>query len=96
MATHDSAQDETSTTATGIEHGSTTNPRRAFSIREFCRQYSIGRTNAYQEIATGRLRAVKIGRRTRITHDDAEAWLAALPEFKKSKHSLTERRGNRS
>jgi excisionase family DNA binding protein len=54
---------------------------RAFSIPEFCRRYGIGRTNAYQEIATGRLRALKAGRRTLITHEAAEAWLASLPEL---------------
>lgn len=54
---------------------------RAFSIPEFCGRYGIGRTNAYQEIATGRLRAVKVGRRTLITQGDAEAWLASLPEL---------------
>jgi excisionase family DNA binding protein len=56
---------------------------RAFPVPEFCRRYGIGRTNAYQEIAAGRLRAVKVGRRTLITHDAAEAWLAALPELNK-------------
>jgi excisionase family DNA binding protein len=55
---------------------------RAFSIPEFCRRYGIGRTNAYQEIAAGRLRALKVGRRTLITQDAAESWLAALPELK--------------
>ena len=54
---------------------------RAFSIPEFCGRYGIGRTNAYQEIAAGRLRAVKAGRRTLIPQEDAEAWLASLPEL---------------
>jgi excisionase family DNA binding protein len=54
---------------------------RAFSIPEFCRRYGIGRTNAYQEITAGRLRAVKVGRRTLITQVAAEAWLASLPEM---------------
>jgi excisionase family DNA binding protein len=53
---------------------------RAFPIGEFCRVYGIGRTTAYYEIAARRLRAVKVGRRTLITQDAAEAWLAALPE----------------
>jgi excisionase family DNA binding protein len=56
------------------------NPNRAFRIDDFCRLYGVGRTTAYQEIAAGRLRAVKVGRRTLVTHDAAEAWLAALPE----------------
>ena len=53
---------------------------RAFPIDEFCRRYGIGRTNTYQEIAAGRLRAVKVGRRTLITQDAAEAWLSSLAE----------------
>jgi excisionase family DNA binding protein len=51
---------------------------RVFSIDEFCRRYGIGRTSAYQEMSAYRLRAVKVGRRTLITQDAAEAWLAAL------------------
>jgi excisionase family DNA binding protein len=58
---------------------STTHLRRAFPIHEFCRRYGIGRTTAYAEIAAGRLRAVKAGRRTLISEDAAESWLAALP-----------------
>ena len=60
---------------------------RAFPIGEFCRRYGIGRTNAYQEIAAGRLRAVKAGRRTLITHEAAEAWLASLPELNRQDES---------
>lgn len=92
MATRDSEQGETGARATAPSEDksySATYFRRAFSIPEFCRRYSIGRTNAYQEIATGHLRAVKVGRRTLITHDDAEAWLAALPV------ANTSHRGNR-
>jgi excisionase family DNA binding protein len=70
----------------GNDAGSALLSPRAFAIREFCRRYSVGRTRAYQEIATGRLRAVKVGRRTLITYDDAEAWLAALPDANYSHH----------
>jgi excisionase family DNA binding protein len=66
--------------------GSPAVTRRAFPIDEFCRLYGIGRTTAYYEIATGRLRAVKVGRRTLVPHDAAEAWLAALPEAGRSHH----------
>jgi excisionase family DNA binding protein len=52
---------------------------RALSINEFCNRYAIGRTTTYREIAAGRLRAVKAGRRTLIPRESAEAWLAALP-----------------
>jgi excisionase family DNA binding protein len=57
---------------------------RAFPIIEFCRRYGIGRTTAYAEIAAGRLRAVKVGKRTLISVDAAEAWLVSLPKFESS------------
>jgi excisionase family DNA binding protein len=55
---------------------------RAFKIEEFCRRYPIGRTKAYEEISSGRLRAHKVGRRTIITAEDAEDWLRHLPLMK--------------
>ena len=60
----------------------TSSPTLAFSIREFCSRYAIGRTMAYAEISSGRLRAVKVGRRTLITDADAQTWLATLPTLK--------------
>lgn len=51
---------------------------RAFAILEFCRRYGVGRSKAYEEIRSGRLTAVKVGRRTLIKADDAERWLASL------------------
>jgi excisionase family DNA binding protein len=62
----------------------TSNPTLAFSIREFCARYAIGRTKAYAEISSRRLRAVKVGRRTLITEADAQTWLATLPALKPS------------
>jgi excisionase family DNA binding protein len=59
--------------------------RRAFSVEEFCKRYGLGRTRAYQELKSGRLRARKIGRRTVITEDDAEDWLRRLPLMKITK-----------
>jgi len=53
---------------------------RAFNIEEFCRRYGIGRTTAYAEIAAGRLRRRKVGKRSLITEEDAEAWLKSLPD----------------
>ena len=49
------------------------------SLRDFCQRYDIGRTKAYEEINSGRLKARKAGRRTIITTDDAEEWLSRLP-----------------
>lgn len=51
--------------------------KRALTVDEFCSCYSIGRTLFYQEIKAGRLQVCKIGRRTLVRVDDAEAWLSA-------------------
>jgi excisionase family DNA binding protein len=53
--------------------------QRAISIDAFCHRYGIGRTTAYEEIKQGRLCAVKVGKRTLISEDDAEDWLRRLP-----------------
>ena len=52
--------------------------KRAYSIPEVCRTASIGRTRLYSEISEGRLRAVKVGRRTLIRAEDLDAWLRSL------------------
>jgi excisionase family DNA binding protein len=39
----------------------------------------ISRSKAYEEIAAGRLKAVKCGSKTLITYASGRAWLAALP-----------------
>ena len=53
-------------------------PKRAYSIPEVCRTASIGRTRLYSEISEGRLRAVKVGRRTLIRTEDLDTWLRSL------------------
>jgi excisionase family DNA binding protein len=53
--------------------------QRAMSVDDFAERYGPGRTKTYEEIRSGRLRARKIGTRTIITEDDAEAWLSRLP-----------------
>jgi excisionase family DNA binding protein len=51
----------------------------AFPIGEVPQRLGISRTKAYEEIAAGRLRAVKCGSRTLIPYASGEAWLASLP-----------------
>jgi len=51
----------------------------AFTLNEFLKWASIGRTKAYQEIEAGRLKIRKLGRKTLILRKDAEAWLDSLP-----------------
>jgi hypothetical protein len=53
--------------------------QRAMSINTFCADYGFGRTKAYEEMRSGRLRARKAGKRTIILVDDAEDWLCHLP-----------------
>lgn len=45
----------------------------SFSIREACTASSLGRTTIYSHIASGRLKAVRIGRRTVIPAASLEA-----------------------
>ena len=45
-----------------------------FSIFGFCDWAEIGKSKAYQEIGAGRLRAVKVGKRTLITVPEALRW----------------------
>ena len=52
--------------------------KRAFSIDEFCNRYGIGRTSAYAEIKARRLPIIKVGKRTLVPADAAEAWLKKL------------------
>jgi excisionase family DNA binding protein len=51
----------------------------AYSILEACEAARIGRTNLYEVIRSGQLRAVKHGKRTLILADDLRAWLESLP-----------------
>jgi excisionase family DNA binding protein len=53
--------------------------RLAYSILEACEAACIGRTNLYEAIRTGELRAVKHGKRTLILANDLRVWLEGLP-----------------
>jgi excisionase family DNA binding protein len=54
----------------------------AYTISDVEKRARIGRTLIYREIAEGRLRAVKAGRRTLILDPDLLTWLEALPAFR--------------
>lgn len=51
-------------------------PKLAYSIPEACAATSLGRTSIYAHIASGRLRAVRVGGRTVIPTDSLEALIA--------------------
>lgn len=48
-------------------------PKLGYSIREACQASSLGRTTLYSHIASGRLRAVRIGGRTIIPAESLHA-----------------------
>ena len=49
------------------------------TVQEFKDRYSISHSAFYREVAANRIHIKKIGRATRISIADAEAWAAALP-----------------
>jgi len=51
------------------------------SVADFCTRFGIGKTLAYDLINSGKLHAVKLGRRTLIPAEAAEAWAKSLPAF---------------
>ena len=53
----------------------------AYGISGAAQAVNVGPTKLRLEIATKRLRARKVGRRTIITADDLEAWAARLPDI---------------
>ena len=51
----------------------------AYTIPELVCASGAGRSKIYQEIAAGRLKVKKLGKRTIALRGDAVAWLEALP-----------------
>lgn len=50
-------------------------PKFGYSIREACQATSLGRTTIYKHIASGRLRAIRIGGRTIVPVESLRALL---------------------
>src|SRR5262249_11043348 len=53
----------------------------ALTLKDFCDAYRVCRETAYQQIRTGRLRAVKLGRKTLILRADAEVGRRPCPTY---------------
>lgn len=51
------------------------------TLKDFAAEYRTSRSSAYVEINARRLRAVKVGGRTMIRREDAEAWFKSLREY---------------
>ena len=53
--------------------------RLAYSVDDTCNKLSIGRNKFYLEVAAGRIKVKKLGRRTLVPADEIDRWLKALP-----------------
>jgi len=53
----------------------------ALSIKDFCQNYGVGRSVAYQLIGAGTIEAKKLGAKTLIDRASAERWYRSLPGF---------------
>ena len=51
---------------------------QAFTIEQFISIFKVGRTRAYEEIASGRLATYKVGRRRYISAHAAAEWQRKL------------------
>lgn len=58
--------------------------KRLLTLRDFSERYSISRASIYRQVSDGRLRLTKLGTRSLVDVEDAEAWLAALPRSSNS------------
>ncbi|WP_029557773.1 hypothetical protein [Xanthobacter sp. 91] len=55
---------------------------RLQEIKHFCADYSISHVTAYKLIHEQAIEAVKLGRKTLIVVESADAWAASLPRMK--------------
>jgi excisionase family DNA binding protein len=67
--------------------------REAFAVREFCARYGICRDTFYEEVRRGRLRALKLGKKTIVLKVDAESWAKSLPALQPAAGVLLPSRG---
>lgn len=51
------------------------------TINDFAKVTNLGRTRIYELLKRGEVKAVKIGRRTLIRREDADAWIASLTSY---------------
>jgi hypothetical protein len=53
--------------------------RRAKGFRAWHESYGLSRTTGIKEIESGRLKALRVGKKLLITNEAEAEWLAALP-----------------
>jgi excisionase family DNA binding protein len=57
---------------------------QAYAVKRFAEDHGLSRSQVYELIYAGELRAVRSGRRILIPRDAAEEWFANLPEYEAS------------
>lgn len=60
--------------------------KNAYTPAEICHRNGIGKTTLYAEIKSGRVEAIKIGRKTLITAAAEQDWLSSLPRINAHPH----------
>jgi excisionase family DNA binding protein len=55
--------------------------RIAYSVADVCKETGLGRTQVYEQLAAGRLKAVKAGRRTLIPRESLVNFINSLPAY---------------
>tara|TARA_B100001989_G_C24549681_1_gene473410 strand:+ start:1833 stop:2030 length:198 start_codon:yes stop_codon:yes gene_type:complete len=53
----------------------------SYTIEETSKITGLGRTCLYAELSSGRLKGVKVGRRTLIPHTSIQQWLENLESY---------------
>lgn len=53
--------------------------KMAYSIKEVVTLFGIGRSSIYREISEGRLRVIKLGKRSLVLRTDLDEWMKKLP-----------------
>ena len=62
-------------------------PVRATSLKGISKMYGLGKSTLRKAINEGRLRAIRIGRRTVIRIEDAEAFIASGEEIRRGQQT---------
>jgi len=55
--------------------------KHAYTVTEAIREIGIGRTKFYSEIAKGRIKPRKLGKKTILLEEDLRAYLQSLPDM---------------
>ncbi len=56
----------------------TSTPRAAWSVLEFCKRYSLSKGTVFAMMREGKITRIKAGRRSLIPVESAEAWWQSL------------------